>query len=234
MAGQTKNSVSSKNKCQHCGKEFTKETTLLTHTCEPKRRLQQRDEQGVRLGFRAYQIFYNSLGNTQADKTYEEFIDSPYYLAFVKFGRYLVEIRAVGPEPFCHWLIRNQKKLDHWTRDSIYQEFLTEYIKKESVADALERSIDTMNSWAQQQQARYQDYFKYATNSRICFDIQTARISAWVIYGSNSGQKFLAQLSVPELESIWPYINSDDWQRVIARKNQDFIWAQEILEKAGL
>ena len=234
MDGQTKNSKSLKNKCQYCGRSFARDTTLLTHPCEPRRRHQQRDEVGVRLGFRSFQLFYELASSANKQKTYEEFADSPYYLAFVKYGRYLEEIRAVAPEHFCRWLIKHNKKLDHWCQDRVYQEFLLDHLSVESIDAALERSISTMTEWAEQQNSRFQDYFKYATDSRICFDIQRGRISPWCIYGSSTGQGFLARLSQEDLTGIWEYIDSEVWQRNISRKGADFKWAQTLLTQAGL
>ena len=234
MDGQTKNSESSKNKCQYCGKAFARATTLLSHPCEPRRRHQQQNEVGVRLGFRSFQLFYELTGLSKKEKTYEEFADSPYYLAFVKYGRYLEEIRAVAPEHFCRWLIKHNKKIDHWCQDRVYQEFLLEHLVVESIDAALERSIGTMTEWAEQQNSRFQDYFKYAANSRICFDIQRGRISPWTIYGSSTGQEFLSRLDQEELSSIWEYIDSEVWQRNIQRKKVDFEWTQTLLNQAGL
>jgi hypothetical protein len=239
MDGQTKKSkISSNSKpkvvCTFCGVSFSKETTLLAHNCEPKRRHQQKDEIGVRFGFRCFQKFYNLLRPTDADKSYEEFSASPYYLAFVKFGRYLVDIRAVAPESYCDWLLKNNKKIDQWTKDSFYDEYLIDHLRKESVTDAMERSIETMTVWAEENSARYQDYFKYGSSSRICFDIQRGRISPWVIYASQTGNDFLAGLDDKSLQLIWQFIDSDYWNQNLSKRDIDFKWAQKILNQAGI
>ena len=44
--------------CQYCGKAYRKESTLAAHLCEPKRRAQQENEAGVKLGMTAYLRFY--------------------------------------------------------------------------------------------------------------------------------------------------------------------------------
>jgi len=237
MAGQTEKSGTSSSKpfvCQYCNKGFTKETVFAIHNCETKRRLAQEKEAGVRLGFYCFNKFFNYIRPTDVEKTYRDFVDSPYYLAFVKFGRYLVEIRAVAPESYCEWLIKNNKKLDHWCRDSFYEEFLLDYIRRESAGTALERSIQTMNEWAEENQSRFQDYFKYASSTRICFDIQSGRISPWSLYCSNTGTNFIAQLNDHDLTSIWSWINSDYWDQNFKKRVYDFEWAKEITEKAGL
>jgi len=82
--------------CKYCNKSYVKESTLAAHLCEPKRRWQQQNEAGVQLGFKAYLRFYEITQGSAKLKTYEDFIGSPYYLAFVRFGRYLIGIRAVN------------------------------------------------------------------------------------------------------------------------------------------
>ena len=128
-------------KCKYCGKSYRRESTLLAHMCESKRRVQQEKEVGVQLGMQAYLRFYEMTQGSAKMKTYADFAKSPYYSAFVKFGRHMVAIRAVNPKMFIEWVIKENKKLDHWTKDVIYQEFLSTYIRKEAVQDALERAI---------------------------------------------------------------------------------------------
>lgn len=78
--------------CRYCKKSFVKENTLSAHVCESKRRHQQEKEIGVQLGLKAYLRFYEISQGSAKSKTYTDFASSPYYTAFVKFGRHLVEI----------------------------------------------------------------------------------------------------------------------------------------------
>jgi hypothetical protein len=87
-------------RCQYCKKSFQKESTLAVHLCEPKRRRQERSERGVELGFQAYIRFYEITQGSAKLKTFDDFADSPYYRAFVKFGRYCVSTRVVNPKQF--------------------------------------------------------------------------------------------------------------------------------------
>jgi hypothetical protein len=91
--------------CGYCKKTFRRAESLVVHLCEPKRRRQERSERGVELGFQSYLRFYEIAQGSARLKTFDDFADSPYYRAFVKFGRYCVATRAINPatvhEPGC-------------------------------------------------------------------------------------------------------------------------------------
>lgn len=231
-------SESKKNfECQYCGKGFVKETTLFSHLCEQKRRAQQQNETGVQLGFRAYLRFYETTQGSTKTKTYDDFASSPYYTAFVKFGRHLVGIRAVHPLNFIDWLLKNNKKLDYWTKEEMYSTWLHEYLKKEAVQDALERALKEMQEYADSHpelKNGFTDYFRYGNSNRICYHISTGRISPWVVFGCNSGVDFLDGLNEDQLGMIMPWIDPDYWQRKFKDYMADTEWVKSILEAAGL
>ena len=62
-------------KCRYCEKDFSKESTLAVHLCEPKRRWQQEKETGVQLGLRAYLRFYEITQGSAKLKSYDDFFD---------------------------------------------------------------------------------------------------------------------------------------------------------------
>lgn len=219
-------------KCQYCGKSYVKESTLASHLCEPKRRYQQRNEVGVRLGFMAYQKFYKFTQGKE-NKTYENFSASPYYTAFVKFGRHLHSINAVKPERFAEWVIKNNKKLDQWTKDIFYSEYLLDYIKNEDTQDALERSILEMQKWAEENSSQVNHYFKYANENKITRSISNGRISPWIIYCSNSGIQMLERLNQEQLSIIFQWIDPQYWNLKFKRYPADTEWCKDVLSKSG-
>jgi hypothetical protein len=129
-----------KFECTFCRKEFARENSLAVHVCEQKRRFQERDERGVQLGLQAYLNFYEITQGSARLKTFDDFAESSFYRAFVKFGRHCVAIRAINPARFTEWLIRQNKKIDHWCKDSIYTEYLLDYLRVENINDALARA----------------------------------------------------------------------------------------------
>jgi len=219
--------------CEFCKKTFARESTVAVHVCEPKRRRMEQNERGVQLGFQAYLQFYKLMNKSSKQRTFDDFADSPYYRAFVKFGRYCVDTRVINPSRMIDWLLKNQKKIDQWCSDRIYTEYLIDYLQAESVADALARSVEYSIDWAEKNQARPQDCLRYGSANGTCYAITTGRVSPWVIYNSESGQDFLNSLSSEQVQMIWPYINSDIWQKKFYTDSDDLAYAQEILTTAG-
>jgi hypothetical protein len=219
--------------CEYCKKEFVKETSIAVHMCEPKRRRIQKDEAGVRLGFQAFIRFYEVHQGSAKLKTYDNFCDSSYYTAFVKFGRYCVNTRVIAPSRFMDWLLKQNKKIDRWCSDAVYTEYLIWYLPVEALDDALGRAIEFGLDWAEKQLSQPNDCLRYGNANAMCYAITSGRISPWIIYNSESGQKFLTELSTEQVQMIWPYIDSDVWQKKFNNYPADQEYAKDILAKAG-
>ena len=223
--------------CKYCNKTYSKESTLTAHLCEPKRRHQQQNETGVQLGFKAYLRFYEITQGSAKLKTYDDFVASSYYSAFVKFGRHLVAIRAVNTSSFTDWLLKNNKKLDHWCKDVLYLEWLQAYLRKELVQDAMERALKEMQDYADNHTElinNFNDYFRNGNGNRICHHISNGRISPWIVYNCDSGVEFLGQLNEEQVEIIMPWIDPDVWNQRFKDYAADTEWIKDILAKAGL
>jgi len=224
-------------KCRYCEKAFAKESTLAVHLCEQKRRWQQEKETGVQLGLKAYLRFYEVTQGSAKLKSYENFVASPYYNAFVKFGRYCQSIRCINFVNFLDWLLKNNKKIDYWCKDSLYEEWMHEYLKREAVQDALERALKEMQNYADDHpelKNGFSDYFCYGNVNRICHHITTGRISPWIVFNCNTGVDFLGNLSEEQIAIVMPWIDPDYWQRKFVDYVADTEWVKDILQKAGL
>jgi hypothetical protein len=224
-------------KCKYCGKEYKKESTLAAHLCESKRRAQQQNETGVQFGYRAYLRFYELTQGSAKFKSYEDFSASPYYLAFVKFGRYCVSIRCINVGSYTDWLLKNNKKLDYWTKDSLYTEWLPQYLQREAPQDALERALKEMEKYAEDNpdlKNGFRDYFRYGNRNRILHHISTGRISPWVVFGCDSGIAFLESLDPMQTEIVLPWIDPGFWNQKFQDYMSDTEWTKMILKQAGM
>ena len=223
--------------CQFCNKVYSRESTLITHLCEPKRRFNQKNEQGVQIGFNAYLRFYEKTQGSAQLKTYDDFCNSNFYIAFVRFGRYLVDIRAVNVKSFTDWLLTNNHKLDHWTKDKLYITWLAEYMRKEPVQDAIERALREMQLYADTNttlENNFSNYFRLGSSNLICYHISTGRISPWVIYNCDSGVAWLNEINAEQINMIISWIDPDYWSKRFRDYVADAEWCKMILKEAGL
>ena len=104
--------VEQPHKCVHCSKSFMQDKTLIAHMCERKRRALQRDEKRVQAGFMAFNRFWQLAQGGKKQKTYDEFCDTSYYNAFVKFGSFINNVNPLYPDKFVDFVIKSGVKLD--------------------------------------------------------------------------------------------------------------------------
>lgn len=222
-----------KFECRYCKKSFAKESTLMVHVCEQKKRYQSQNETGIQIGLRAYQKFYEISQGSGKPKTFDDFAKSPYYRAFAKFGQYCVSIRAINVPRFTEWLLKNNKKIDNWCSDRIYGEFLDQYLRTESSIDALHRAIEQSIRWGHENSTQPHDYLRFGNDNKLCFAISTGRISAWVLYNCASGQEFLSRLNSEQVAMVWPFIDADFWQQKFRDHPDEVKYVKSILLQAG-
>lgn len=219
--------------CEFCKREFARESTVLKHICEYKHRWIERDKQGNRIGFQAWLQFYQKNSTSKKNKTYEEFIKSAYYTAFVKFGSYCVNINAINISRFADWLLKNQIKIDGWCSDTVYTKYLIEYLRHEDALDAIHRSVETTISMAVDAGIKPNHLLSYGNTNKICYAIATGKISPWMLYQSDSGVKFLETLNPDHARMIMDYINPEQWALKFHREPENVRTVKEILKAGG-
>lgn len=188
--------------CQYCNSGYTKEKTLAVHLCEQKRRALAKSEKHVVLGYDTYNRFYRKTQNAKMDKTYDDFARSPYYNAFVKFGSFVSNVNPLYPDRFIDYVVTSGVKLDHWCRDELYDKYVIDLIRTETVETALQRSIGHMMTWGEDNKAEWNHYFLYVSLSRACYDIKDGKISPWLIFNSTNGKAMLKKFNDEQLLSL--------------------------------
>ena len=219
--------------CDFCGRTFLRETTVAKHLCEYKQRWMNKDLQGNRIGFQAWLQFYKKNSATKKKRTYEEFIKSAYYTAFVKFGTYCSDANVLNVSRFVDWLLKNQIKIDTWNTDTNYTKFLVEYLREEDPLDAVARSIETTQKIAEIETIQTRDVLRYANRNRVCHAITTGKISPWMLYQSESGTKFLDELDQTQVKMVIDYINPELWAIKFKRNSDKVIEVKGLLYAAG-
>lgn len=220
--------------CEYCNKSYTKESTLVAHLCEPKRRWLQKDEKRVQLGFYAFQRFYRLSAGAKTDKTYEEFVKSSFYNAFVKFGSFVNNVRPLYMEKYIDYVVTSGIKLDQWCKDELYEKYAIELIRKEGVETALERSVNTMVAWAAEHNSVYNHYFNYVSLNKLTWDIRDGKISPWLVLNCKSGKTALGKLNNEQLNMLTNILDPQHWALRFKRQPKDVELVKQVAKEAGL
>jgi hypothetical protein len=226
--------VDQPNKCNHCGKSFMHEKTLIAHMCERKRRALQKDEKRVQAGYMAFNRFWKLAQGGKKNKTYEEFCNTAYYNAFVKFGSFINNVNPLYPDKFVDYVIKSGVKLDHWCRDELYETYLYDMLKQEPVEGAVQRTLQTMMEWADEHNAEFAHYFNYVSLNKAVHDIRNGHISPWVILNTPTGQTMIQKMSDEQLDMIAPAFDVPFWLRRFKELPADVALVKEICSEVGI
>lgn len=221
-------------KCEYCGKEFSKEKTLVVHVCEQKRRHMSKNEKHVQAGLLTFQRFYEISQKSKTPKTFEDFANSAFYNAMVKFGSFLINTAPIYPEMFIDYVIKSGVKLDHWCRDELYETYVAELIKKEPADGAIQRTIKTMMEWSDENAAPWEHYFQYVNLNRATHDIKEGLISPWLLLNTKSGKELLQRMNDEQLEIVGPMIDPQFWMRRFKALPADVELIKDVIKEARI
>lgn len=220
--------------CEFCKKEFTTESRLINHLCEPKRRYLQRDDKPVKLGFIAYDRFYQKSMGRKKSQTYESFMKSTLYGAFVRFGKHLIDLNALNPIGFIDFLLRIEAPIDKWTTQNLYATYVRELNKIEPPIDALTRNFMLMQEWSISSGHEWFDFFRKVEPPLAAFWISNGRISPWILFTASSAHDLLIRCSPEQSMLIDKAIDAKFWQLKLERHQQEVDEIRAILAENGI
>ena len=193
-----------------------------------------KNEKHVQLALLTYQRFYEINQRNSKPKTFDDFMASPYYNAFVKFGSFMSNTAPIYPDRFIEFVIKSGVKLDHWCRDELYYTFLKEIVRTEPADGAIQRTIQTMMDWADANNAPWSHYFSYANLNRITHHIKEGKISPWILLNSKSGKDMLQKLNDEQLEIISTIIDPIFWKKRFKTLPADVELVRDVIKEAKI
>lgn len=230
---KNKKETKPKYTCEFCKKSYARERTLVSHLCEYKDRWLSKDTKVNKLGFQVFLHFYQAYATLKKKYSYDDFMRSPYYTAFVKFARYCIDSHVINTTSYVAWLLKNKIKVDSWYKDNNYTLFLYEYVLVEDAMDALRRSVNHTLDLADEMNLQAKDVLRYGNPNRIAYSITSAKISPWLLYHSKSGLEFLDKAEGDILKIIFDYIEPNKWADRFKKYPEDVIAVKKVLDEAG-
>jgi hypothetical protein len=220
--------------CEYCNKGFAKEGTLQVHMCEQKNRHLQKNEKRVQYGYHAFVRFYQISANFSGTKTYDEFCKSTFYNAFVKFGSFISNVKPLYPEKYIDWTLKSGVKIDKWCDDALYEKYVLELVFKENVETALERTVNTMAAWAEENNSAWNHYFYYVNVNRAVWHIKDGKISPWIILNCDSGKTLLKKFTDEQLSLIYSVMDPLKWSIKFKKYPADLTLVKTVIAQAKL
>jgi len=220
--------------CKYCSVKFHKETTLIRHMCVKKQRYIDIDQQGSRFGLRAFQRFYEISTKSKKLKTVDEFIDSPFYIDFAKFGNHLSALKPIYIDKYIDFVILNSVKIKDWTKDFVYDLYIEDLVKKEPANSATERTITEIIGWCDKNNVSFDQFFSVINVNEATHLIKTGRISPWVLYLAGSGDLLMKRFNDDHANAIAPIIDAGFWMRKFKKDKDDVEYIRTLLSDAGL
>lgn len=220
--------------CKFCNTKFHKESTLFTHMCVKKRRHMEINSAASRLGFRAFQRFYEISMHVKSPMSTDDFINSPYYIEFAKFGNHLATLRPLYTDQYVDYVIKNGVKLKDWTKDYVYDVYINDLIKKEPATSATERTITEIINWCEENKVEFNKFFSVISPNEAAFLIKTGRLSPWVLYLSTTGGELMSRFNDDHSNIISSIIDPSFWSKKFRKAEDDVLYIKSVLEQAGI
>lgn len=222
-------------KCRYCEKDFVRESTLASHLCEPKRRMLAKDTKQNRIAYQSWLLFRRlTIANIKHDKQYEEFITNRYFTDFMKLSKHIIDLGIEDPEGFVKFVIMNSVPIRDWQKAVVYETYIKDRTKKETVERAAERSILNMTAWAEKTKNDLTDYFVQVSTPEAVQDIRMGRISPWCLFATDQGSRLVDRLEPGQVQQLVDYMEPLSWRAKVKRQQQDAEWIQKVFNKANV
>jgi len=222
-------------KCKYCKKDFVRESTLASHLCEPKRRFLAKDDKQNRIAYQSWLLFRKlTIANVKHDKPYEEFIANKYYTDFMKLAQHIIDLNLDDPEGFVKFIIMSSVKINDWRKAVVYETYIKDRTKKETVERAIERSLLNMKAWAEKTSNNWQDYFQTVSTPEAVQDIRMGRISPWCTFATDQGSRLIDRLEPGQVQQLVEYMEPEKWRIKVKRHQKDAEWVQQVFNQAEI
>lgn len=222
-------------KCKYCNKDFVKETTLMAHMCEKKRRYLAKDDKQNRIAYQSWLLWRRlSMANVKHDKPYDDFMNNSLFTGFMKLAKHMIDLNLEKPEEFVKFIVLHSVKMHDWTKIFVHESFVQEKLKNETVDRAIERSLLNMKEWAEKSGYNWQEYFARVSTVEAVQDIKMGRLSPWCTFATDQGSRLIDRLEPGQVQALIDFLNPQSWKVKVKRQQEDADWVQEVFNKAEI
>lgn len=202
--------------------------------CERKRRFVARTEKHVKMGFVAFQRFFKVRMGARTPPDIEKFDASKFYIAFVKFGRWLFDNNVLNPQSYIEFLLTTGLDMKEWTSPVVYETYVRNLTRSETPACALERNIRLMEQWASESGEEWTDFFRKVSPVQAALWIRSGRLSPWMLFTASSTRTLLDRFGPEQRDIMEAAIDKGFWKLKLAHHEQEVLEIRAMLRECNL
>jgi hypothetical protein len=188
-----------------------------------------------RIAYQGWLIFRKlSIANIKNDKPYEDFIANRYYTDFMKLSKHIIDLSLDKPDEFVKFIVMNGVKMNDWCKAVVYETYIKDRTKNETVERAIERSLLNMKAWAEKTGYNWGEYFTKVSVVDAVQDIRMGRISPWCTFATDQGSRLIDRLEPGQVQALIDYMEPNSWRAKVMRQKPDALWVQEVFNQAEI
>jgi hypothetical protein len=194
-----------------------------------------KDDKQNRIAYQSWLVYRKMIvTNAKHDKSYDDFINDRYYMSFMKLAKHIIDLNLDKPEEFIKFILKNSVKIDDWCKAVVYETYVKDRTKKETVERAIERSVLNMKAWAEKTGFDWENYFQQVSTPEAVQDIRMGRISPWCTFATDQGSRLIDRFEPGQVQQLIEYIEPQSWRVKVKRQQQDADWVQQVFNEARI
>ena len=192
----------------------------------------ERDQRHVQLGYKVFHRYFEL--SFRQNKNWTDFINSQFYNDFVKVGRFIEDNNPIRPADWIEFIVQSQRPVREWSTQAMYEVYLREITKKETPDAAFKRNVELMETWANANGEKWNDFFRKVAPAQATLWIKTGRISPWMFYLCESAGELMGRFSPEQIKIIEKYLEPDFWRLKLDKYPEDVAYYRSLCDEFGL
>jgi hypothetical protein len=194
-----------------------------------------KDDKQNRIAYQSWLVYRKMIvTNAKHVKPYDDFINDRYYMSFMKLAKHIIDLNLDKPEEFVKFILKNSVKIDDWCKAVVYETYVKDRTKKETVERAIERSVLNMKAWSEKTGVSWENYFQQVSTPEAVQDIRMGRISPWCTFATDQGSRLIDRFEPGQIQQLIEYIEPQSWRVKVKRQQQDADWVQQVFNEARI
>lgn len=223
--------------CKFCQKSFAYESKFREHECKQmKRHLEIQTPIGQAAW--SYYQFWMRTQHRHISSGITSFLDSKYYISFVKFAKFVQKISLPDVNLYIKLMVQKTMPPPLWMSDEIYAVYLDHLDKKLTPSQHAEISINTLFAYAKKNgldESEVDQIFDILHPNDLIAMLRERRLSPWLLLQSKSFARMLRDRTTPEqFIIIQTIIHPDVWHDKMAKHPDEVAKMKKYVEALGI